>query len=78
MTKKNEPTTQTNHPTKENLVVKKPDASKTSVVGPKHPNETPGCFIPEARSRGKRKYVWSWIKHILVRTASLIRLGCRN
>ena len=58
--------------TKENLVAKKPDAGKASVLGgPTSPTEIPGCFINEVHTKSKRRYVWRRVKQLVDRSMPL-------
>jgi len=67
--KKSRSATRTDHPTKEDLAVKKADAGKPSVVGgPPSPTEVPGCLTNEAHTK---RYIWRRFKQLIFRSMSM-------
>jgi len=63
------PMTQTNHPAKENSVVKTTGAGKSSIEDLTSPTEIPGCSPKEIRAKSKLRDAWSWVKQVTVRSA---------
>ena len=70
--KKSRFTIRTDHPTKENLAVDKPDGGKASAVGgsASSPTGVPGCFVNGDHTKSKKRYVWRRVKQLIVRSMS--------
>jgi len=72
VTKESRLVTRTGHQTEADLVIKKPGIGRASIVGgPPSPTEALGCCINDARAGYKRKYLWTRVKQLTLRSMDL-------